>query len=131
MGTGPQVTSGKGILLCHLQSTRCPPTRAPSVGSDALGFTLPISRVFHQTKSSASNISYFVLSTHVLTLSQAITQFILLADASELVPNLTNNRSYSDFHLSRRDWDRLGNIKVVLQVSSVLTYPIWRSHDLG
>ena len=67
----------------------------------------------------------------MLTLLQAVSQFILLADASELVPNLSNNRSYSDFHLSQRDWDRLENIKAALRVSSVLPYLIWCSCDLG
>ena len=66
----------------------------------------------------------------MLTLLQAVSQFILLADASELVPNFSNNCSYSDFHLSWRDWDRLENIKATLQVSSVLTYLIWCSCDL-
>ena len=50
------------------------------------------------------------------TFLQGIDQFVLLADASEKVPNLMNNRSYVDFQLSKKDWDRLGVIHEVLWV---------------
>jgi hypothetical protein len=47
---------------------------------------------------------------------QAICQFILLADASDDIPNLSNQHSYADYHLSRRDWEHLENIKDALRV---------------
>ena len=50
-----------------------------------------------------------------LTSYQAINQFVLLADASEAVPTLTKQRCYADFHLTPRDWDRLGHIRDALQ----------------
>ena len=50
--------------------------------------------------------------------SQAIDQFILLADASENVPNLTKQWSYTDYHLTCKDWECLRDIQDVLMVSS-------------
>ena len=50
--------------------------------------------------------------------SQAINQFILLADASENVPNLTKQRSYTDYHLTHKDWEHLRDIRDALMVSS-------------
>jgi hypothetical protein len=47
-----------------------------------------------------------------------VIQFILLADASEAVPSLTNKRCYADFHLSPRDWESLGFIRDVLREPS-------------
>ena len=35
---------------------------------------------------------------------------VLLADASEAVPSLTQQHCYADFHLTPRDWDHLGHI---------------------
>ena len=40
---------------------------------------------------------------------------MLLADASDEVPDL-KNKSYSDFQLMKRDWDRLEVIRAVLRV---------------
>ena len=36
-----------------------------------------------------------------------------------MVPPLSNHRSYTDFHMSRRDWERLENIRDALRVSLV------------
>lgn len=65
-----------------------------------------------------------------LSCLQAISQFILLADASDDVPSLSNQRSYADFHLSRRDWVHLENIRDVLRVRS-LSLVGHRSPGLG
>jgi hypothetical protein len=54
------------------------------------------------------------------TLLQGVDQFVLLANASEKVPNLAKDRSYADFQLSKKDWDRLGIIHEVLQVRSII-----------
>lgn len=53
---------------------------------------------------------------------QGIDQFILLADASERVPNLPKDRAYADFQLLKKDWDRLEVIHEVLRVRTVLFY---------
>jgi hypothetical protein len=45
-----------------------------------------------------------------------VEQFVLLADASDKVPDLTNNRSYADFQLSKKEWDKLEVIHEVLRV---------------
>jgi len=42
---------------------------------------------------------------------------VLLADASDKVPDLPKNRTYADFQLSKKDWDRLEEIHNVLRVS--------------
>ena len=49
---------------------------------------------------------------------QGVDQFVLLADASEKVPDLPKDRTYADFQLSKKDWDRLGVLSEVLRVSS-------------
>ena len=54
--------------------------------------------------------------SHLITILQGIDQFILLADASEKVPNLSKDRSYADYQLSKKDWDRLEVIHEVLRV---------------
>ena len=46
---------------------------------------------------------------------QGVEQFVLLADASDRVPTL-RNKSYSDFQLMKRDWDKLEVIRAVLRV---------------
>jgi len=51
---------------------------------------------------------------------QGINQFILLADASEKVPDLVKDRAYADFQLSKRDWDKLEVIHEVLRVCIML-----------
>jgi hypothetical protein len=38
------------------------------------------------------------------------------SNASEKVPNLSKDRTYADFQLSKKDWDRLEVIHEVLQV---------------
>ena len=48
---------------------------------------------------------------------QGVDQFVLLADASEKVPPLPKDRSYADFQLTKKDWDRLSVIHEVLRVS--------------
>ena len=53
---------------------------------------------------------------HVL--NQGINRFIQLADDSEEVPNL-QKKLYSDFKLTRDDWDRLALMHEVLRVSNV------------
>jgi hypothetical protein len=53
-------------------------------------------------------------------LLQGVDQFVLLADASEKVPNLAKDRSYANFQLLKKDWDGLGIIHEVLQVHSMI-----------
>ena len=53
----------------------------------------------------------------ILNSWQAIIQFILLADASEAVPNLTKQSSYADYHLTVHNWDHLVSIRDALRVS--------------
>jgi len=48
---------------------------------------------------------------------QGTDQFVLLADASESVPNLAHGHTYADFQLTKKDWDRLSVIKDALRVS--------------
>lgn len=57
------------------------------------------------------------LSAIYITSYQAVTQFTILADESNAVPSLTNQRSYLDFHLTQRDWEHLVDIRDVLRVS--------------
>ena len=47
---------------------------------------------------------------------QAIQNFICLADDSDKVPKLSNDRQYSDFKLSNAEWKQLELIHEVLQV---------------
>jgi hypothetical protein len=47
---------------------------------------------------------------------QGVDQFVLLADASDKVPDLPKNRSYADFQLTKKDWDCLEEIRNVLRV---------------
>ena len=61
----------------------------------------------------------YICSDRYLTPSQAIDQFILLVDASENVPNLTKQQSYTDYLLTCKDWERLKDIQDVLMVSSL------------
>ena len=61
----------------------------------------------------------YICSDQYLTPSQAIDQFILLADASENLPNLTKQQSYTDYLLTRKDWERLRDIQDALMVSSL------------
>jgi hypothetical protein len=58
-----------------------------------------------------------ILSDHYITCNQAVTQFTLPADESTAVPSLTNRRSYSDFHLTQKDWEHLVDIRDALRVS--------------
>ncbi|KAH9972369.1 hypothetical protein BJV77DRAFT_1074894 [Russula vinacea] len=58
--------------------------------------------------------SLYKFLDRILMLWKGIDQFVLLADASEKVPNLMNNQLYVDFQLSKKDWDRLGVIHEVL-----------------
>jgi hypothetical protein len=51
----------------------------------------------------------------LLKLQPAVTRFIQLADDSEEVPTL-KGKSYADFWLGKRDWERLTLIHEVLQV---------------
>jgi hypothetical protein len=71
---------------------------------------------FIQLKAVRSTFLPIYATSHVLTLLQAVNQFILLADESDTVPDLTKNRSYADFHLTWKDWEHLENIKVALRV---------------
>ena len=48
---------------------------------------------------------------------QGTDQFVLLADASESVPDLACGCTYADFQLTKKDWDRLSVIRDALQVS--------------
>ena len=41
------------------------------------------------------------------SIPQGVDQFVLLADGSEKVPNLPKDRSYADYQLLKKDWDRL------------------------
>jgi hypothetical protein len=47
---------------------------------------------------------------------KGIDQFVLLADASDKVPDLPKNRLYADFQLTKKDWGRLEEIRNVLRV---------------
>jgi hypothetical protein len=58
-----------------------------------------------------------ILSDHYITCNQAVTQFTLLTDESTAVPSLTNRCSYSDFHLTQKDWEHLVDIRDALRVS--------------
>ncbi|KAK2461047.1 hypothetical protein APHAL10511_006936 [Amanita phalloides] len=49
---------------------------------------------------------------------KAVDQFVLLADASDKVPDLPRDRLYADFQLSKKDWDRLEVIQDVLREPS-------------
>ena len=62
-----------------------------------------------------------LLSTisHLYNFLPAVTQFTILADESNAVPSLTNQWSYSDFHLTQRDWELLVDIRDVLRVSGM------------
>ena len=64
----------------------------------------------------------WVRSGTLTAILQGIDQFILLADASDKVPKLSRDRSYADFQLSKKDWDRLEVIHEVLRVRAVLYY---------
>ena len=55
------------------------------------------------------------------TILQGVDHFILLADASEKVPNLSKDWSYADYQLSKKDWDRLEVTHEVLWVCLVST----------
>ncbi|KAF8264610.1 hypothetical protein EI94DRAFT_1805593 [Lactarius quietus] len=54
--------------------------------------------------------SLYKFLDHYILLKTAMDQFILLADTSENVPNLTKQRSYTDYHLIRKDWEHLRDI---------------------
>ena len=62
------------------------------------------------------NNQLFRLSFIVIYI-QGTDQFVLLADASESVPDLARGRTYADFQLTKKDWDRLSVIRDVLRVS--------------
>jgi hypothetical protein len=49
-------------------------------------------------------------------INQGINRFVQLADDSEEVPNL-KKKSYSDFKLTRNDWDKITLMHKVLRVS--------------
>jgi hypothetical protein len=86
--------------------------------SYSMGITLRIPRAVYSTPSGVFCVSHILvsMSTVYLTSYQAIAQFILLADESDLVPDLSKHRSYADYHLSRRDWEHLEHIKDALRV---------------
>jgi hypothetical protein len=48
-----------------------------------------------------------------------VEQFVLLADASKKVPDLTKNHAYADFQLSKKEWDKLEVLCEVLRVFSI------------
>jgi hypothetical protein len=53
--------------------------------------------------------------------SQAVNHFVQGADDSDEVPDL-QGKSYSDFKLSRRDWEKLKFMHEVLRVSLVFLF---------
>ncbi|KAF8981567.1 hypothetical protein BDQ17DRAFT_1337289 [Cyathus striatus] len=57
---------------------------------------------------------------------EAVDQFILLADDSNRVPDLPGNRLYSDFKLTKKDWERLNIMKKALHFSEVKSPTVWR-----
>ena len=67
-------------------------------------------------------------SALLTAISQGVDQFILLADASEKVPNLSKDRSYADYQLSKKDWDRLEVIHEVLRVRLLMIFMILLSN---
>lgn len=64
----------------------------------------------------------------IIAIFQGVYQFILLADASEKVPNLSKDQSYADYQLSKKDWDRLEVIHEVLRVCLLYYYMIFLSN---
>jgi hypothetical protein len=60
-------------------------------------------------------VAFIVLIEFLL---QGISRFVQLADDSEEVPKL-KNKMYSDFKLSRDDWDQLSLMHEVLRVRSI------------
>ena len=60
-------------------------------------------------------VAFIVLIEFLL---QGISRFVQLTDDSEEVPKL-KNKMYSDFELSRDDWDRLSLMHEVLHVRSI------------
>jgi hypothetical protein len=72
-----------------------------------------LDRLLMLRKVPGSLPSYSSRLTEILW--QGVDQFVLLADASEKVPNLPKNRTYADFQLSKKDWDRLEVICEVLR----------------
>jgi hypothetical protein len=50
---------------------------------------------------------------------QGINRFVQIADDSDEVPDLTG-KSYSDFKLNKKDWDKIALVHEVLQVRNIL-----------
>jgi len=50
---------------------------------------------------------------------QGINRFVQIADDSDEVPDLTG-KSYSDFKLNKKDWDKIALVHEVLQVCNIL-----------
>jgi len=57
----------------------------------------------------------YIVASSVLILIQAVNRFVLLADESPEVPKLAK-KFYSDFRLSRADWEKIEKMHEVLQV---------------
>ncbi|KAF9004350.1 hypothetical protein BDQ17DRAFT_1325721 [Cyathus striatus] len=58
---------------------------------------------------------------------EAIDQFILLADNSNRIPDLPGNRLYSEFKLTKKDWECLNIMKALHQSFSKVKSPtVWR-----
>jgi hypothetical protein len=53
---------------------------------------------------------------------QGVDQFVLLANASDKVPDL-RDKCYADFQLSKKEWDKLEVVQAALKVS-ILTHSI-------
>ncbi|KAG6806576.1 hypothetical protein H0H92_010774, partial [Tricholoma furcatifolium] len=59
--------------------------------------------------------SLYKFLDRTILMRKGLEQFILLADASDKVPDLSKNRCYSDFQLTKRDWDKLQVLHEVLR----------------
>jgi len=57
-------------------------------------------------------------------LSQGINRFVQIVDDSDEVPDLTG-KSYSDFKLNKKDWDKIALVHQVLQVHDTLYCDIY------
>ena len=73
--------------------------------------------------------SYTACQLLVLIHAQAITRFVQLADDSDDVPAL-HNKKYSQFHLSKDEWEQLNLLHEVMKVSPPLLLSVLFLHAL-
>lgn len=84
-----------------------------------MGITPQVSREDLLTQEGASTY-HWSLCALLTIFYQGINKFVLLADASDEVPNLATrnkkSRSYADFMLSRAEWEKIELMREVLEV---------------